>query len=74
MYEHKGPNFPHLIWSLNLLIKYSRTIRYSVTTIRVYEYYSEITNGPNMNSTICSQLFEYQIIQIIRSNPDLKSK
>ena len=29
---------------------------------------------PNTNSTICSQLFEYQIIQIIRSNPDLKSK
>ena len=51
-----------------LLIKTSRTIRYSVTTIRVFEYYSEITYGPNMNSTIRSQLFEYQIIRIIRSN------
>ena len=30
-----------------LLIKNSRTIRYSVTTIRVFKYYSEITNGPN---------------------------
>ena len=53
-----------------LLIKNSRTIRYSVTTIWVFEYYSEITNGPNTNSTIRSQLFEYQIIRIIRCNSD----
>ena len=33
--------------------------------------YSEITNGPNTNSTIWSQLFEYLIIQIIRCNSDL---
>ena len=51
-----------------LLIKNFRTIQYSVTTIQVFEYYSEITNGPNTNSTIRSQLFEYQIIRIIQGN------
>ena len=35
---------------------------------RKKEYYLEITNGPNMNSTFQSQLFKYQIIQIIWSN------
>ena len=42
-----------------------------VTTIKLFEYYLEITNGPNMNSTIRSQLFEYRIIQIIRCNSDI---
>ena len=56
-----------------LLIKNSRTIWYSVTTIRVFEYYLEITNGPNMNSTFQSQLFKYQIIQIIWSNSDFNT-
>ena len=51
-----------------LLIKNSRTIRYSVTTIWLLEYYLEITNGPNTNSTIWSQLFKYRIIRIIRCN------
>ena len=51
-----------------LLYKDSKTIRYLVITIRVFEYYSEITNRPNTNSTIRSQLFEYRIIRIIRCN------
>ena len=32
-----------------LLIKNSRTIRYLVTTIQVFKYYSKITNGLNTN-------------------------
>ena len=51
-----------------LLYEKSITIWYLVTTIWVFEYYSEITNGPNTNSTIWSKLFEYQIIQMIRCN------
>ena len=51
-----------------LLYENSITIRYLVTTIWVFEYYSEITYGPNTNSTIWSQLFEYRIIRIIRCN------
>ena len=51
-----------------LIYENSITIWYSVTTIWVFKYYSEITNGPNMNSTIWSQLFEYRIIRIIRCN------
>ena len=48
----------------------SKTIQYLVTTFMIFEYYSEITNGPNTttNNNIWSQLFEYQIIQIIRCN------
>ena len=42
-------------------LKNYRTIGYLVTTIQVFEYNSEITNGPIMNSTIWSQLFKYQI-------------
>ena len=51
-----------------LLYEKSITIWYSVTTIRVFEYYSEITNGPKTNSTIGPQLLEYRIIRIIRCN------
>ena len=43
-------------------------IWHKVTTIWVFEYFSEFTTGPNTNSTIRAQLFKYQIIQIIRSN------
>ena len=37
-----------------LLYKDSKTIRYLVITIWVFEYYSVITNRPNTNSTIRS--------------------
>ena len=50
------------------MFKSAHFIWYSVTTIWVFEYYLEIKNGPN--STLWSQLFEYQIIRIIRSNSD----
>ena len=44
-YLHEGFS---LCFSIHiLLINNSRTIRYSVTTIQVFKYYSEITNGPN---------------------------
>ena len=46
-------------------------IWYSVTTNSVFEYFSEITNELNLNSTIWSQLFKYQIIRIIWSNSGL---
>ena len=57
-----------------LLYEKSITIQYLVKTVRVFEYYSEITNGPNTNSTIWSQLFEYQIIRIIRCNSALDNE
>ena len=43
-----------------------------MSTIQVFEYYSEISNGPNTNNTIQCILFEYQIIWIICSNSGLK--
>ena len=60
--KHSTVFFIHI-----MLYENSITIRYSLTAIRVFEYL-EITNGLNMNSTIWSPLFEYQIIQIIRCN------
>ena len=51
-------NIVVLVSILILLCKNSWTIWYSVTTIQVFKYYSEITNGPNTNSTILSQLFK----------------
>ena len=38
--------------------KFYITIWYSVTTIWVLDYYLEISNGPNTDSSIRSQLFE----------------
>ena len=67
-YLHEG--FLLCFQYISCLQKNSRTIRYLVTTIWVFEYYLEITNGPNTNSTIRSQLFKYQIIRIIWSNSE----
>ena len=46
------------------LYEKSITIWYSVTTIWVLEYYLEISNGPNTNSSIRSQLFELFIASL----------
>ena len=53
-------------------LAYKKFKNYLVNPTWVFKYYLEITNGPNTNSTILSQLFKYQIIRIIRSNSDFK--
>ena len=48
-----------------LLYENSITIRYSVTTIRVFEYYSEIENGPNTKYISFLKFYEYRIIRFL---------
>ena len=54
--------------------KNSRTIQYMLKSIWVLNIIqkSQMNQIPNTNSTIRSQLFGYQILQIIQSNSELK--